>query len=770
MSNTAVQSDASSIAGAPRAFIERILGEQRGNAVLALVGGRMPNGKPRVNRPHWFSYPAQLDEMVAFAEAHAAEDLYLSPIVYGNRTDSAGRPSREKHNALTSQTIYMDSDSCPPERFRIPPSVHVDSSPGHGHDYWVLAAPIPAKDAADIAHRITTAHRSEGTDPSGWSQSKYLRMPTVNLSYGQPYTITWRDSGEVYLDLDVLGAYDDVPAPLGPEASYDVRPTGERRDAVVTPIGGRRPDLLEGEALAPLYDLVPASNRRLVELLEHVPKDGEKGWRSEQRWGLLLELCRAGFDDQQAMSLAWHASASGKWREDARGVEGLWGELIKARTQVNTENGVGIAPAPREVVVEHRLPSLLTEAERALVAEADPFPERYCTWAATRVPVMNRPLHVQNAWTWMAVVYSDFATVWKQQGPLPLNLYSVSIAESSSGKSEAARLMKQALEEVYPVESPLIPADQSRNALAEALLRREGAACLATADEADETFRTQRDSTWANGVTHLWTEVYDGTVPAQGRQSKQELSRAARARVSMHMVGTPDAIFDVLDRSMFKSGYMVRHVWTQGLSIPVTRETIRLARPGERTQLDIRLIPRYWADRIWRQHVALRARRERPMEMTFTNEAYERMDDARWDIDRALESFGDSDLYRPMARRMLDVLLKAAGLTALAAGRDHVQRIDVLGGLAQVEVWLNTALQVVDGIAASAFSRNCDHIFAFVAGREAREVDASRVYSLMKGVRPREVDEYLDSLVKQGRLEAIVPQAGGARKFRVKGE
>lgn len=769
MTDTLERGVSSSTAGDMRDFMEAVLGEQRGNIVMSLVGGRMPNGKPRVNRPHWFQYPAQLDAMVDFAAEHAAEDVYLSPIVYGDKRGPDLKPSREKHNALTSQTIYMDSDSCPPEKFRLTPSIHVDTSPGHGHDYWRLAEPVPASRAADIAYRISRAHKQDGTDPSGWSQSKYLRVPTVNLSYDKPFPITWRDSGEVYVDSDVEGAYDDIPAPLGAEAAYDVQPSTRPRSAL-TPVGGHAPEILDGPSLAPLLDKIPASNRRLMELMEHKPKEGEKGWRSEQRYGLLCELCRAGFNDQEAMSLAWHAAASGKWREDARGVNGLWGEYVKARAEVNLEMGVGIPAAKRERHAALVMPAMLTDAERSSLIERDQFVEQYVTWAATRVPVMNRPLHVANAWTYMATLFQDYAMVWKQQGPMPLNLYSVSIAESSSGKSEAKRLMIDAIEAVYPFESPMIPADQSRNALSEQMLKRAGASALATADEADETFRTQRDMQWANGVVHLWTEMYDGWVPSQGRMGKDELAHSTKARVSMSMVGTPDAIFDVLDRPMFKSGYMVRHVWNKGVSIPVTRETIRLGRPGQLQAQDLTAVPRYWADRQWRQHFTMRARRERQLELHLTDEAYERMDDARWIIDQTLSGFADDDLFKPMGRRMLDILLKCSAMVALSEGRKIVTRPDVLVALQQVESWLNTALEVVDGIAASAFSRNCDHIYAFIAGREGREVDASKVYGLMKGIRPRETDEFLDSLVKQGRLEAIVPQAGGARKYRVKGE
>jgi hypothetical protein len=482
-------------AGTVRDFIEAVLGDQRGNVVMGLVGGRMPTGKPIINRARWFSYPQQIGDMVRLAEQHAEEDVYLSPIVYGDERDAKGRITRAKTNALTSRAIYMDSDTCPPDRFRLPPSIHVDSSPGHGQDYWLLAEPIPAPRAAAIAHRISLAHKADGTDPSGWSSSKFLRIPTVNLSYGEPFPVQWTSTGELYVDLDVEGAYDDVQLP--PDFS--------------------EPDLPDTPAAIPLYDRVPAGNARLIDLLEHSPKVGDKGWRSEQRWGLLLELMRAGFDDQETLSLAWHAQASSKWREDARGVSGLWGEVVKARANIEAETGTATPPAERRNV-HTAAPVILTDEERKAVLNDGHFLQRYVDWANTRVGVMNRPLHEMNAWTYLSTIWCEIAHVWRREGGLPLNLYSVSIAESSSGKSEAARLMMQAINAAFPHESPQIAVDQSKNALIENLLLRDGAVAFARSDEADATFKQQRDAPWAQGVQQAWTEVYDGWVPQHARR------------------------------------------------------------------------------------------------------------------------------------------------------------------------------------------------------------------------------------------------------------
>lgn len=768
MTTTVGSPSRTAVGGDMRAFIESVLREQHGNAVMALVGGRLPNGKPMVNRPTWFSYPEQIDEMAAFAAEHADEDVYISPVIYGERRDAKQQPLRKATNALTSATIYMDSDSCPPDRFRLAPSIHVQTSSGHGHDYWVLPEPIPATEAAQIAHRITTAHEADGTDPSGWSVNKFLRMPTVNRSYGEPFAITWHETGELYNPDDIAGAYDDVqPDALPPMAV--IEPDAREPREPQAPAEGV-PDLIEGEDLAPLYDRIPASNLKLSDLLNHEAKPGEEGWRSEQRWALVLELFRAGFDAREVLSIAWHTSASTKWREDPRGVNGLWFEVQKARIQHAAETGKSVTPAERIVRSRTRV-KLLKPTEHREHHERRDFIEQYVTWADTRVPVLNRPLHEINAWTLLSIVTSEVGHIWRPQGPLNLNLYSISIAESSSGKTEASRLMRQVIGAVYPHDNPTIGADHSRNALVERLTERDGKVSFANSDEADATIRTQRDSSWAQGMQQTWTEVYDGEVPQQGRVGKKDHKSHVKALVVSHFIGTPQGLYDVLDREMFRSGYLVRQVWVRGVHIPVTEDSIKLARPeDQRVRTDHLLIPRYWARLVALRRTQVTGGQGIEREVHFTREAADRIDQARWSITTQLEALGDEDIYRPMRNRMLDTLSKACGMLAVFDGRTYITLADVRLALAFVEQWLDTAIEVVDGIAASAFSRACDEIEGFIAGREGRDAEASKVYGFMRSRKPREVDEFITSLIQQGRIEAIVPNAGGPRRFKIKGD
>jgi hypothetical protein len=173
-----------------RDFITTVLGDQQGNAFISRASGKTANGKLNVNIHKTFLYPEQLDDMVAYAEQYAGEDVYLSPLLYGGKTNDKGNIARTPENALSSQTIYMDSDLCTPEKFRMEPSIHVVTSRGRGHDYWLLDEPVPAQRAAEIAHKIATAHKDDGCDSSGWSANKVLRLPnTVNTSHGFPESV-----------------------------------------------------------------------------------------------------------------------------------------------------------------------------------------------------------------------------------------------------------------------------------------------------------------------------------------------------------------------------------------------------------------------------------------------------------------------------------------------------------------------------------------------------------------------------------------------------
>jgi hypothetical protein len=779
-----------------RAFIVGILRDMRGNALLSLSGGRTepteaaPHGKLIVDQHHWFAYPEELDLMVKFAEKAKADqrDAYISPIVYGDapfvtkknevitqRRD--GRPifTRAKTNALFAQTIYMDSDSCPPEAFKLPPSRHVQTSEGHGHDYWFLPQPVPVQIAAELAHKITTFHKDDGCDPSGWSPNKVLRLPTWNTTYDEisPFEVTWKDddvdpvTGEagdlVYNITDIQQVYGDVKVDEVPFFGPSDLPP-------VPPIEG----LPDFETLA---QRIPATERRLNDLLYKTPKTGPGGWRSEQRYALLLDLKRFGFTDEETVALAWHAPVAQKFREDGRNVDGLWWELqVRVKPVLALETGQSIEPSPEPVEKARRYKrlKLLTDAQRADVENRHDLVTLYLEHARSKVRNMNRPYHVINAWIILSLGLAEAADLPKDPRNIGLGLYTFTVGKSSSGKDEADAVFKPFVDKLFLNDHPEIPALSSKEMLIETLLERSDRVTLIRENEADGLLReVRRGGGYLSALLPLWTRAYDGEVPSLGKVGRKELNQPGRhAILTMKMIGTPEGILRSIDTSMFYTGYLARQIWVLGEEFEVTEESMRSKfRRGERERR-VDLLPAYFASRL----AALRARlyakapldRKRA-ELDPTDEAIELLDAARWKIYQHVQQEQDMELWKPVLNRFGDILWKIAGLSAASNGRTVIGSFDVMVALYHAEDWIANATEIADRVADTAFSKACDEIEAFINAREGREAEMGAIYRFRKGENPKDTETYLGALVKQGRIEERTPARGEqSRYYRIK--
>lgn len=755
-----------------RTFMERTWGEMTGNVALLLANGKTeptlasPQGKLKVNEPHWFSYPDEMDLMVEFAMRHQNEDLYLTPATYGDKPffdkknnveikkDRHGRPlyTRSKENALQCQTIYMDSDACPPEAFRIRPSRHVDTSEGHGHDWWYLIEPIPASEAAEIAHRITTAHKLQGSDPSGWSENKVLRMPTLNTAYDElaPYEITVHESGDVYDATDISGAYDDITVSTAVQRSLD------HEVAPIPPIEGL-PDFVE------LSSRIPASNTRLNDLLYKEPKTGADGWRSGQRWALELDCLRFGFSDIETASLVWNSPSGSKWREDDRGFDGLWWEIQeRALAVIDEERGttVSAAPAKRERPVG---PKLLTEAERTRFTERSDLITLYCEWARARLKIFNGPYHHINALTLLSIAFGETGAIAKGDDLMYTNVYTMTLGPSSSGKTEAKNLLTSCVHALFPNDNPDIGADHSKSALLEQLLDRDGKVTWLNADEFDGNLKELKAGGWTTGIQQTWTKIYDGKYPSMGRVGRKELNRAgARGMPVFHAMGTLNGMLASLDRDMFYTGYLARQIWVIGADIPETQDSMKIPRVTGDRKINYQIMPRFFATMF--NGLRAKIRQDLPIGETqaiieITDEAAKRFEEAKWAILKHFEKFDDSELWTTTRRRMYDITWKTAALVAMGFGRTFIVTSDIITALGYTEIWLDSLILVAQGISETFFSKQCDEIEKFVFSQPSHEADVGAIYRFRKGEPPRITDEYLGSLTRQGRLvESSKPQ------------
>lgn len=758
-----------------RDFIEAVLGDMRGNAVLAVANAkeRTATGKLIVSNPTWFKYPDDIDKMVAYAEKKRSGDarnVYIAPDLYGDMTNGDGELTRSKKNALLTQTIHLDSDSCPPDAYRIPPSIHVQTSKTHGHDYWILNEPVTSEEASELALKMVTAHRDQGADPSAWSANKYLRLPTVNTTYDpdKPFKIDWHHTGEVYDFTDLAGAYQDI------EVDINVGTQGARGLLTMpenVPQPEDLPDYME------LLQKIPDTERRLNDLILKVPKDGADGWRSEQRYALLLDLQRFGFSVEETVSIAWHCPAASKWRTDQRGVHGLWAETEKALREIEFERGTSDAGMPESLPDERAKDikvKLLTKTERAEFAERYDWTIEYREAARQKVQVFNGPYHDVNAWTCLSIAFSDVAYIPKLGDPMYLNLYSTTLGPSSSGKTEATRIMWWFINAMFPYDSPDIGANHSETSLMEVLLERDGKVSFLNSDEADGLIASWRSQGWTTGIQSAITKIYDGPVPMIGRSGKKELRKSGvTSRAIQHLMGTMAGMLDVLDPHMFKTGYLARQIWAIGEDIPETEESVKTKQATGDIKTEYEALPKYWANSFHRMRSRMLAELpegEKQIKVILTDEAAARFDKAKWAMVQMFRDYGDPEIYRTAIRRMNDIIWKASALIALSEGSRFIATRHMVTALGYAEGWLEALIYVEQNIANSAFSKACDEIERYIAAREGKEVEASRVYALRKSEPIRIVDEYIQSLMKQRRIIERPTDAGGARFYKIREE
>ena len=724
-------------------FIRTVLGDLSGYAFVSRASGKTANGKLNVNIHNAFKYPDQLKEMVNYAEQYASEDVYLSPLLYGDRRNDKGNIARTPENALSSRTIYMDSDLCTPDKFRLPPSIHVVTSRGRGHDYWLLNEPVEAKRAAEVAHKITTAHKDHGCDPSGWSANKVLRLPdTVNTSHGFPESVVAEYSGVIYDINDIEGAYDDVQTLerpiLGRETSVQVATPKELPDYA--------------DALAKLPQ--DALNLALAE-----PKVGSDGNRSESRYRLLCELFRleGTISQEEILSIAWNAPASRKWsQEDPRGINGLVAEASKAYSEVQWEKGRGLEP-PELDTTEGNI-DLLDADEREALLHHQTWVDQYVDWTQRKLAKQNPPYDRINAWTILSCAFADMAFIPRKSGPEGLNLYTMTLGETTTGKSQALKLMRTVLDEAFSEDPGYnLGGNASPNALGEKLIERDGKVSLFNKDEAHGLFKQWATQDWTSGMMEDLALLYDGVVPPMLRVGKKEMAKPAKTQFIMHLMGTPEEIARSLNRDMFKSGFLARFMWTIGEPRTLTKDAvIEEDSDGTEIRLGFEPMARQWAAEFSEIKRQLRSEvSSGKISVGITKQAANRMTQVKWKlVNLVKKSDPNWDIINPSLVRMGITIRKCATLLAVSDGRKETELIDVLKATEAAEEWVKNLMIVARKINASDFERACDEVEGFVRSKDDK-VKLEFVNRRFKAWRVRDLQEAVSALASQGRIKEV---------------
>jgi hypothetical protein len=740
-----------------RDFFAANWGDSRG---FATIWHRPKAGKENpINASEWFKYPEQFDALVKYAESLTDKDVYTSPSLYSKAT-------RTPLTASYTNTVWCDADPAAPENFRLQPSRIVVTRTGRWQLYWDLAEQVSTAQASLAARKIAVAHKDVGADPSSWPKNKLMRVPgSTNTNGDKHETVTVENTGAMYLLDDILGAYEDIEV-----ASVEASPTLQTRDVAGVPKPEDLPDYVA------LIGRIPETQTRLYELITKVPKTGAEGWQSEQRWGLILDLFRFGFTSEEVTSVVWSAPVAVKWRQDQRGIEGLWSEVQKASNVFKQElvkaTGEGIEPPEKRKVGPIVKLRLISDEARARVENTPSLDRMYLEYARSKVKAMNRPLHESNVWVYLSTAYADIGYAAKKGSRMPLNLYVIEIAESSSGKSEAYDLMEMCINALYPNDLPWIGANHSENALTEKLMAREGKVSIVHIEEAHGRLKQMKQNGWNTGLEQTWTAIYDGKLAVAERTGKETILKQARPIMSMHMIGTPNGMFTALDREMFLSGYLARQLWAVGETIETTDDVYRVDESdAEDIDKEYEAMPKYWASQVAQNKLDLVSdlplgRTRRPMRMT--EEAQEMAFRMNMKMDKHLNAQGDPEIFVTVGRRIQDSFRKIAILAAMSDNSKWVTTQHIERAAYYMEKFADTVIYVAGKVSDTIFSRNLDEIETWLAGRPEMEAPASKIFQFRSGDAKRFTQEYLDNLIAQGRVSSRMSKTNGETWYAIK--
>jgi hypothetical protein len=512
-----------------------------------------------------------------------------------------------------------------------------------------------------------------------------------------------------------------------------------------------------------------------VAAFAHVPHD-----RAAHRAGLLRVLLGAGVSLVEAATLVWHSAASrfvvsfaGSEYPDPHSklieLEELWAE-VDAVVASMTEPSAAAEPAtvelppPPPIELHSARPRFLTDDERARALAHEWWGSRFIDWATATFAYVNMPYYRMNLWTVLSIIFGPKGALPKNGGlDRPLNLYQALVGLTTSGKSEALRVIKKILAAYFlPGENPDVGGDFSNESFPKTLIERDGKATWFHLDEAHTRIPSWRKQPSPySQIPGLLTAVYDGDVEAVHRNTDKEISgRTAKAHVTVHLMGTPQGMADVMGPEDWESGFLNRFIWAIG-DAPSTDVAALAGGFLTEDELDADTeavisggaMYQQWAAEFAQQVQAIARADSAPNRMRIPVSVARRHEAFVEQLFAIAARGVYAERLKPTFRRLGETVIRASALIALSSGRTRIELVDLLIAIEFGEEWAGNILQMVAATDESIRTREVNMLerTLYELGGIAPIVSMHRVPRFMN--RRREVEGMIDELVAQGRVE-----------------
>lgn len=734
-------------------FFDKIYGSGHVGQVCMMT--RSESGQ--LDSERFFEWPAHKENFHRIAAMRHDEDVYYSVSMF------SGKKRTQNDTGAKTKIVWADADVCPPHRFRLEPSVIVQTSPahkddepcgprdktgakcnGHFHTMWELDDYYPADEVQDVARKLAYAHKDDGCD-LGWTMTKILRVPgTSNTKFDPAYEIPEPTySGKVYTLAELSDIYSDIE---------DVGPRARATTGV--------PELIDTSTLEHYVE-----KAGLTELYLESPKDGES-W-SERAYRFQMDLFRFGLSVEEVFTLAENAACN-KYnpmfagsttqtgvvipkRSDPLGV--LWREVQKVQAEYQSEI---VIPQLAEDATKIEL-TLLSADEKALVADNRTFIDEYSDWVMSRHPDVDPKYPRSTAWMLLSCAYGNLCFVDSLYGKMFPNIWVMIGGQSTVGHKSASK--NRMLQVVHALEEQNlnkidIGSDSTAEQLTSVLGTRDKEVSLLHTDEINGFFREAMTKKYRSGTLERYTELYDGRVPVVLRASENSGNKNRASTVFNFMgVGIYRHIVRNLTRENFESGFMIRALWTVGEDKVYRRGDSDFANNPDK--------PNYGDPEFFKivQKLVVNQSRydmENPQPLRIEAEALERLNMWTHSLKTYCIEVGDEVLGAGVDR-LRDSVVKCAALLSYHNKQDSIELFELLVAMSQGEEWFRDLAHILGDVSSSSFGRLLDDVEQYIsAGSRGQRTDAM-IYKKF-GFKPAEFKEATGALTAQGRIRRVAKE------------
>lgn len=737
--------------------------EDQGYVVLATYPKGYAEEGTGPTHQHWFAWPSQKDDLVAFCLRSGDKDIYTSPALFKEKGGHKGEKGRRRKENIAHQwAVYADADEMDLAKFKAEPTMVVETSPGRHHVYWVTQTD-DYKRLVGISRSVASTHAEDKCDNAGGA-ARLLRVPgTANTKYKQATGLTHNvmilRTGKVWDIADLEDIYPQVEDKkslivhdLPPLKMWHYTPESVEEANGVYHV---RPDL---------YQIVHA------EVVE-----GQD--RSKTMWRLLCELARLGTSRTTALHMAWSAKCN-KYEEDGRSIEELWNELCKAYEDPQNQ------PVASSIDVDERTRldasednpnkkatdfissiSLLTPEERSKVPN-DTFVDLYTAWAETCTDAPSC-YHRAGAVTMLSAIFGEYGKC-PTKFDINLTLWFLTLGPTTRArKSTAMMLWVDFLTDLEDSRyTYILTSDTTPEALSMELMKRDGRTSLFYRDEVHGLLYEESKKKYMAGFREYTTELYGGRVRSRLRASiadddEDEGNKKPHGNVRTNFVtflcGTLEQVTDELTISDYQSGYMARFLVAVADPPPLTKESMWMDQhdgleQGEDTQRKVlidnmRKVREFWHTRC-NGHKNLRM-------IPFTPDAWERFNAAKSDVYETAQAHEMEDLLLPTTDRMSISIMKCAVLLAMAEGSHVVLMGHVLKAVELAEDWYAAIGTIAGRIMHSEWSGRQEEILTKIRSR-TDGVTQQEIYRTFRSrMQEKEIESALNVLMKSGLIRRI---------------